>query len=191
MASSVSNFLFGSSGGIDRLPTMDQGQLNLLNQLTTLLSGSGAGGQGAQQSLQALMGMLSGQDTSWQDPYRQQFETQTVPMLAERFAGLGGAMGGGALSSSGFGQALGGAGAQFEGQLAQLGEQRKQSAISQLLGFQQQGMSQALGAQPFAYQERPAQTGFLQQALAAGSEGLLGGIGGTILDLISKKFGGR
>ena len=131
-----------------------------LSQLLQLLAPEGQLGQGYQQGLAGLLEMMNPSSEAQQrfaDPYMQQFEQQTVPGLAERFAGAGAT--GGALSSSGFGQALGGAGAGLQTQLAGLKSQLQGSAIKDILG-QYQGLSdRALGASPFDYYQQPGQQG--------------------------------
>lgn len=63
------------------------------------------------------------------------FNEQTIPRLAERFAGIGGAgAAGGALSSSGFGQSLGAAGAGLQRDLAAHKMDTIQKAIEKLTG---------------------------------------------------------
>lgn len=97
------------------------------------------------------------------DNARNQFMQQTVPGLAERFASTGGA-----LSSPGFAQQLGAAGAGLESNLASQQAQFGQNEISQLMQMLQ------LGIQPrtenFFQEEQP---GFGSTAGA----GLLGAMG--------------
>jgi hypothetical protein len=118
-----------------KLPTMTPQQENLLNRLTQMLGPGGSLGQGYQGALglqQQLMDPSSEAVQQFAEPYMRQFEQQTVPGLAERFAGMG-AMGGG-LSSSGFGQALGAAGGNLQAQLAALKAGLGQQAAQQLMG---------------------------------------------------------
>lgn len=74
-------------------------------------------------------------------PYMRQFEEQTIPRLAEQFAGVGG------LSSSGFQQSLGQAGAGLAENLAALrenvrlqGSQGLQALLQNILGQQTQAL---------------------------------------------------
>lgn len=97
---------------------------------------------------------------------REQFQTKTLPSIAERFTSLGQ----GAQRSSAFPAALGQAGAGLESQLAALQSQyglQQQDLLSRLLG--QSGMQSA-------YQ--PGQPSALLQLLAPLLMGLGGGIGG-------------
>lgn len=110
-------------------------------------------------------------------PYMQQFESQILPRIAERFAG--GAQGG-ALSSSGFAQALGGAGADLQSQLAQLYSGRQQQTSGQLLNSLQ-GLSTA---PTFGFSQRPASQGLFSTIMGSFAQGLgqsanpFSGIGG-------------
>lgn len=168
--------LFGSQGKTEKLPTMNPEQLGHLKQMLQMLSPEGKLGQGQEMSLDRLMEMLDPSSEAQQrfaDPYMQQFEQQTVPGLAERFAGAGAT--GGALSSSGFGQALGGAGANLQSQLAQLKSQLQQSAAQDLMGQYNTLSQQSLGAQPFAYQQQPGQQGLVQSALQGWGRSGFGG----------------
>lgn len=88
-----------------------------------------------QQAFQdKILGMLGGQlgeenFETFAAPYRREFEEQTIPGIAERFGGLG------ALSSSGFQQSLGQAGAGLNEKLAALQQSLKQQKFQQLLPF--------------------------------------------------------
>ena len=84
--------------------------------------------QAGQSYLQSLLG---GDISQFSDPYMRQFKEQTIPGIAEQFAGLGG------LSSSGFQQALGGAAAGLQERLASLRGQLQMQALPQALGYAQ------------------------------------------------------
>jgi hypothetical protein len=146
-----------------------------------MLGPGGSLGQGYQGALglqQQLMDPSSEAVQQFAEPYMRQFEQQTVPGLAERFAGLG-AMGGG-LSSSGVGQALGAAGGNLQAQLAALKAGLGQQAAQQLMGQYGGMLGSALGAQPFAYTKPQygAGAGFMQQYAQAGFPGAGQGWGG-------------
>lgn len=136
---------------------------NILSQAMNM-SGAGGGYNQAQQYYNNLLGPNQQQAfDQFSSPYLQQFQEQMLPQIAERFAGAG------ALSSSGFGQALGGAGAGLQSQLAQLFSQLQgQAAGAQTNQFNQLSQ-QGLNYQPFAYQQQQGSQGFLGP--------LLGGIG--------------
>ena len=164
------DWLVGSNK-MKKMPTMTKEQTALMNQMLQMLGQGGQLGQGYGQSLdyqQQLMDPSSEAVNQFAEPYMQQFEQQTVPGLAERFAGMGG-MGGG-LSSSGFGQSLSSAGGNLQNQLAALKAQLGQGAAQNLMGQYGQMSGQALGAQPFGYQK--AQPGFLQSWAQQGFPGV-------------------
>lgn len=91
-----------------------------------------------QQFQNKILEMLGGQlgeandFESFAAPFRREFNEQTVPGIAERFAGLGG------LSSSGFTQSLGQAGAGLNEKLASLQTGLKQDKFRSLLPFAMQ-----------------------------------------------------
>jgi len=90
-----------------------------------------------QQAFQnKILEMLSGQlgegnedFETFASPFRREFNEKTLPGIAERFAGLGG------LSSSGFTQSLGQAGAALNEKLAALQSGLKQRKFESLLPF--------------------------------------------------------
>ena len=145
-------------GGADKLkkvPMMDKGQQGLLNQLMQMLGPEGGLGQGMQGGIDLqnqLMDPSSEAVNQFSQPYMNEFNQQTVPGLAERFAGMGG-MGGG-LSSSGFGQSLSSAGGNLQAQLAQLKSGLGQQAAQSLMGQYGNMAGMGLSAQPFGYQQK-------------------------------------
>lgn len=143
---------------------------------------------GVQQSaLQQALSLLGGQGSGLSNQFnfapiaqqaRTQFQQQTVPGLAERFAGLGSGAG---LSSPAFASQLGQAGAGLEGQLA---------ALQSQYGLQQQGLNQQLlnqllgfGLQPqFENIYAPQQQSF-GQSISPYLGQLLGQLGSTAIQL--------
>lgn len=162
--------MFGGGDKMKKVPTMTKQQTQLLNQMMQMLGGGGQLGQGFGQAIdyqKQLMDPSSEAVQQFADPYMKQFEQQTVPGLAERFAGMG-AMGGG-MSSSGFGQALGAAGGNLQSQLAALKAGLGQQAAGQLMQQYGQMAGMGLGAQPFAYQQQgPSMAGSMLGGWAAG-----------------------
>lgn len=169
---SFSEFLFGSNDKLKKVPTGTSQQQQFGNQLIGLLQQMMQPQGGYGQAQQYHQNILGGGPQAFQDfaePYLQQFQEQIAPRIAEQFAGMG------ALSSSGFGQALGGAGAGLQSQLAQLFSQLQQQSAGQQYGqFNTLGQL-GLGYQPFAYQNKKGSQGFLGplagsafQALGAG-----------------------
>lgn len=112
------DMMFGT--GFKKMPTMTKQQQQLLNNMIDQMQGQGPLGQAYGQAMQNYQQFLDPSSEAFEQfaaPYKTQFEQEIIPGLAERFAGAGGAMGGG-LSSSGFGQALSSAGAGLESNLA-------------------------------------------------------------------------
>lgn len=169
----LSDFLFGSSGGLKQQPLYNQQQLQALSQLLS------AGLQEAQKPSYEGFEPIA-------QLHRSQFLQKTVPTIAERFEGMG------AGKSSGLYQTLGGAGADLESQLAAL---RSQYGLGQQqLGLQQLGM----GITPLtqSYYE-PETHGFLGNLLGVGAQGLGSALGagatgglGSLLPLLSSLLGG-
>ena len=146
--------LLNQSDDLKKVETLTGGQKGLLESLISQLQGGGLG-QGYGEStdyLRQLMDPDSQAVKQFTDPFMRQFEQQTVPGLAERFAGMG-AMGGG-LSSSGFGQSLSAAGGNLQSQLAALKAGLGQQAAGQLMGQYGSMTGQALGTPAFAYQQQ-------------------------------------
>ena len=141
---------------------------------TTQLPLMSPGQQSAQaQALQMAMSGMQDPTKGFEpiaNQARQNFQSQTIPSLAERFT----SMGQGAQRSSGFQGALGQAGAGLESQLA--GQQAKfglqnMASLQNLLGL---GLKS-----PFENMYQPAQMGRMQslggQMLGGGLQSLLGG----------------
>lgn len=128
--------------------------------------------QGLNQILQQALGGI-GQGFDFQpiaDQARAQFKEQTIPTIAERFTGLG------AQRSSAFQEALGGAGAGLERDLAaqqgQFGLQRQNQFMNLL----------QMGLQPqFDTTYQPEQPSDFMQFLLPALLGGIGRIGGSLL----------
>lgn len=127
--------------------------------------------QGNYQSAQNYLGRLLNRDPELYErfaaPYLQEFQSQIMPRISERFAGAGGGLGGGALSSSGFAQALGGAGANLQAQLAGIFSNLQRGAASDISSNYNQLANLGIGIQPFQPTYQPGTTGFGGQ-LASG-----------------------
>lgn len=161
----LDKFLFGTGPEIQKLPTGTEQQMQFGgNDIFSFLKSMMQGGGGlnmANQYDQSLLGQGPQAFNQFAAPYMQQFQEQILPQIAERFAGMG------ALSSSGFGQALGGAASGFQSNLAQLFSQLQGQAAGRQQG-QFQNLSQlGLGYSPFAYHEKQGTQGFGAQFLAA------------------------
>jgi len=119
----------GTQGEYKQLGTQSGQQQDLFAQL---LSGLG-GAQGS--GLEWLQKMLSGEEGAFEDyeaPYQRQFEQETMPGIAERFAGMGT---GGSQSSSAFNNSMAQAGGELSQNLAALRGGLQQNAMSLLQGM--------------------------------------------------------
>jgi len=172
--SGTKDFLFGTDNKLNKLPTgsKQQQQFGGNDLIQWLQQALGQGG-GFNQANQYDQGLLQGGQEGFNQfaqPYNQQFEQKTLPGIAERFAGAG------ALSSSGFGQALGGAASDFQSQLAQLFSQLQGQAASRQQGTFGNLSQLGLGYSPFAYHEEQGKQGFAPQLIAAALKAYTGGV---------------
>ena len=169
--------LMGFMGGKKpkKLDNWNKEQKALFSQMMQMLGSDGGLGQGMQGGIdlqRQLMDPNSEAVRQFSDPYMREFDQQTVPGLAERFAGMGG-MGGG-MSSSGFGQALSSAGGNLQSQLAQLKAGLGQNAAQSLMNQYGSMSGNMMNLQPFSYQ-KPGQTaggGMMQQWGKMGMPGM-------------------
>lgn len=177
-------WLFGSPDKLHKIPTVTKEQQALHNNVLAQamgMQGAGGGYDLAQNYFNNFLGPNQQQAyDQFSQPYLQQFQEQMLPQIAERFAG------GGALSSSGFGQALGGAASGLQSQLAQLFSQLQSQAAGQQYNQYNQLAQTGLNYQPFGYQQKQGFGGFLAPFLGAAGTALGGPIGGAI----GQGFGG-
>jgi hypothetical protein len=153
------------------LPTKNQGQMDLLNQLlSSTQSGLGQGG------LQSLSGLASGRPESFEAMERPAFRqfAGLQGSLASRFSG----MGSGARQSSGFQNTMGEAGVDLAERLAGNRQNLQQNALKQLLGLSES----LLGQSTFDSFLTPIQKKKkLWQKLLGPGISLAGGVGGAFL----------
>lgn len=142
-------------------------QQNLISQLMGSLTGEAPTG--------GLLGSLLGGD-ALTAPYMRQFQEETIPGFAERFAGLGA----GAQSSSAFQQALGKAGEGLSEKLAALQAQTQQGLLSPIL-------SSVLAPQMDRYFQPSGPSAF-SQGLGQGLGGLGQGVGQALPGILSNLF---
>ena len=182
---SFSDWLFGSPDKLKKVDTGTKEQQALHSNMLAQAMGLAAPGGGYNQAQQYYNSLLQPGNEAFQNfsaPFMNEFEEQILPGIAERFAGAG------ALSSSGFGQALGGAASGLQAQLAQLFAQlQSQAAGAQTNQYNQLAQS-GLNYQPFAYQKKQGSGGMLGP-LAVGVGTALGGpLGGALAGGISSLF---
>lgn len=172
----------GSSSGLKKLPTMTKGQQGIQGQLERSFGGQGGG---LEQILNQLMMQLQGGgalEEALGNQYMQNFQEQTLPGIAERFAG------GGALSSSGFGQSLGAAGAGLQNQLATLRAGQGQDALQKLIQLLQFTQT----SQPFDYLQKQKGAGMgggIAQGISNITPGAWQGAGEGAMDILVKILG--
>lgn len=185
---SFSEWLFGSPDKYTKMDLGTQEQTGLHNDILARAMGMSQQGGGydlANQYNNNLLGPNQQQAyDQFSQPYLQQFNEQILPGIAERFAGAG------ALSSSGFGQSLGGAASGLQAQLAQLFSSLQGQAAQQQYGQYNQLAQTGLNHQQFGYRHTPSSQGFLNN-LAVGVGGqlaspLANGIAGGIGNLFKK-----
>jgi len=172
-----SEWLFGGPDKLQKIATGTPQQEGLHNNILSQamgLSEQGGGYQNAQNYYNSLFSPGNEAYENFSSPYINQFEEQILPQIAERFAGAG------ALSSSGFAQALGGAGAGLQSQLAQLFAQLQSQAAGAQTNQYNQLAQTGLNHQQFAYNQRPGSAGFLGSTLGSAASALGGPIGGAL-----------
>lgn len=185
---SAKEWLFGSPDKLKKIPTgtAEQQQFggeDLIGLLQQMMS-PGGGFNAANQYDQSLLQQGPEAFNQFSQPYLQQFQEQILPMIAERFAG------GGALSSSGFGQAIGGAGAGLQSQLAQLFSQLQGQAAGRQQSQFQNLSQQGLNYQPFAYQQKQGSAGMLGPLATGVTTALAGPLAGLAMNGITSLFKG-
>jgi len=182
-AKQSSSFSKGQRGGIQ----------DILNTISQIKQGGGGieniqNQPGYAQGLDWLMSMFNDPEffKSFEAPLQRQFQEQTVPELANRFASMGS---GGSTGSTAFRNQLAREGSNLSTNIAALRGGMQQQAIPQLLGYAQQPFqnlmslrNQALG-QPVNNQYLPASGGLLGSAL--------GSLGGSFMSGYGQQVGQR
>ena len=133
----------GTKNKIKKLPNYDPFQQKIHEMMGKNLKGGGY--EDALDILRQYLDPESDIYSNFEAPYRQEFEEETIPALAERFAGMG--SNSGALSSSAFGQALGSAGSGLQTKLAALKAAMQREATGDIFGQYQQYLQHS----PFDY----------------------------------------
>ena len=170
IASALSTIIGSATGSsAEQQSSFSKGQKGGINDILQMIKGmKGAGdvtkNQGFQQGNEWLMSMFNDPEffKNFEAPLQRQFQEQTVPDLANRFASMGS---GGSLGSTGFRNQLAREGSNLSSNIAALRGGMQQNAIPQLLQYSQQPFSnlmslysQALG-QPMMNQYQPATMG--------------------------------
>ena len=118
-----------------------------------------------QQARNYYQGILGGDTAAFEKPLMTQFQQEIAPGIAERFAGAG------AMNSSGFQQAMGGAGANLMERLGMLRANLQSGAAGNLANMSQMQtgnmmglVNQAFSTPSFGYANMQGQPSFLQSA---------------------------
>lgn len=165
-------WLFGNEASTEQKSFQTPQQQQLFSQLLQGLGGQGGGGNQALQYLQQYLNPNPQQGfEQFAKPYQQQFERNVLPKLLQPW---GAGAEGGALSSSGFAQALGGASSDFMSQLEQQYSNRGMQSSNVLLSL----LQNLLGQQTFGFQQNEASPGLVGSGLNAFLGGLGKGISG-------------
>jgi hypothetical protein len=152
---SLDRFFMGTPESFEQKSTLSPEQQDLFKQLIAAIQGQGAGGAFGDSAdyYRDLLSDNSQNFNAFAAPEQRRFNEQTIPGLAEQFAG----MGSGALSSSGFRNAAVNAGTDLSERLGAIRAQLRQQGAAGLAGLGQQGLGQ--------YTQnihRPRQPGFLE-----------------------------
>ena len=175
---------------IERISRLSSSQQGLYDQLQAALQGQGAGGAfgGASDYYRDL---LSGAgDAAFEAPLQRQFQQETIPNLAEQFAGLGS----GAITGGGFAQAGTQAATDLSERLGSIRAGLRQQGAQGLAGLGQFGLGQFDDAI-----FRPREPGLFEQFAMQMAPGLGAGAGlamggpavGGLGALFSQMFGGK
>lgn len=164
-------FFTGEKPSYRYVSNLSKEQQPFLSDLLYALQNRGAGGAWGPLAdyYQNLMNISPEEFQKFSAPYQREFREQTIPGLAEQFAG----MGAGGLSSSGFRNAAVSAGTDLSERLAALREQVRMQGAQGLQGLNQLGLGQY--GQTVMEQGSP---GFLEQFAPAIGAGI-GSIFGT------------
>lgn len=130
---------------------------------------------GYQTGMDWLQGLFNNPEffNQFEAPLQRQFQEQTVPELANRFAGMGSE---GALGSTGFRNQLAREGSNLHSNIAALRGNMQQNAIPQLLGYSQQPFSNYMSLlqsalTPTKNTYQPASSGFFGGIAPAAASG--------------------
>jgi hypothetical protein len=182
------SFFTGTPGSYQQHSTLTPEQQNLFSQFLAAVGGQG--GQGAFGDIaryyQDLLNPEGQAFNAFAAPEQRRFQEETIPGLAEQFAG----MGAGGLSSSGFRNAGIQAGTDLNERLAGIRQQLRQQGISGLQNFASGAFNPV--SENIYKKGQPGLVDFAGPALgAAGAAfaGPLGGAAGQFLGGQLSKFG--
>lgn len=159
MAAPVIGGLFSGGGDkLKKIKNFDPGQQKFFDQYKQQAMDSQGGMSNIMGLLQSMLDPNSEFFKNFENQQMNQFNEQTIPNLAERFAGAD-PMGGG-LMNSGFGQALSGASAGLQSNLAAGKSSMIMNALQQLMNQYNTQAQTVLSAKPFDYVNKQGGGGF-------------------------------
>lgn len=133
---SFSQMLFGKNEKIQNISNQNPQQQQLWQQMMEGMGGGGGYGDIANYYKQLMAGDPAS-EKAFSDPMMRQFREETVPGLAEQFAGMGS---GGGMGSSGFRNSAVNAGADLQERLSSMRANLRQQGAQGLSGMYQQMM---------------------------------------------------
>lgn len=136
------SFLTGTKGRYRQKSLLGPEQQGTYNQLNQSIQGPGAGGAFGDVAdyYRNNLSNNSADFNAFAAPEQRRFNEQTIPDLAEQFAGMG--SGGSGLSGSGFRNAAVNAGTDLSERLGAIRAQLRQQSAQGLMGLGQQGLQQ-------------------------------------------------
>ena len=170
--------LFGTEGKFLQKSKLGPEQMGSYNQLQGASQGMGAGGAFG-DSADYYRGLLSNNSedfNAFAAPEMRRFNEQTIPGIAEQFAG----MGSGGLSSSGFRNASINAGTDLSERLGAIRAQLRQQGAQGLMNIGQQ----SLGDYNQNFYQEPQDSGLL-----GGIGSALGGLAGSFIPGVGTALG--
>lgn len=174
----VGRFLFGDKDRFKKISNYSPEQQQGLQQFYQNPIQNQPLYQQGQSFLGNILGGGQGAFEAFQAPQLRQFREQTVPQIANQFAGMG--TGAGGLNSSGLYNALGQAGQRLQENLGAQQAGLQFQAAGQALPYAQQPYQNqlaGLGAQSFTNRYQPGSTGLAGGLLGGVGAGLGGGAG--------------
>jgi hypothetical protein len=167
---------------------------DIVNQIKSMQSqgqGDITQNQGYQTGQDWLMSMFNDPEffKNFEAPMQRQFEEETIPGLANRFASMGS---GGSTGSTAFRNQLAREGSNLHTNIAAMRGQMQQQAIPQMLQYAQQPASNMMNMYnaaltPVNDQYRPASGGLFGPAIGA----FAGGVGGGAGQAMGGRFAGQ
>ncbi len=187
----MANFFTGSRGKMKKVKLKTPQQQGLIDQNVNQGIETNPLYQQGSNYLSDILNNDQGSMDRFNAPYLRQFNEQTAPGIAERFAGMG--TGASGLSSSGLNDALAQASERLTEHLASMREGMKQNASNSALGYAQQPIqnrNDIINQQHQGYYYQDPSEGLLQPALRTAGQFAGGPGGGALADWGINQFSG-